>query len=133
MSGDNAADYYNAAIKELITLQEKLHCWEHVRYKSTMNVLPSTWAFKCKRYPDGRIKKFKARFCTSGDRQKEGIDYFETWSLVSQWQTVRLMMIFSSILGLKSAQANIFLRKSTSTSLKVLSTPIQMIETPDMF
>jgi hypothetical protein len=38
---------------------------------------------------------------------KEGIDYFETWSPVVQWQTVRLMMIFSSILGLKSAQADI--------------------------
>jgi hypothetical protein len=107
MSGDNAADYYNAAIEELITLQEKLHCWELVRYEKTMNVLPSTWAFKCKRYPDGRIKKFKARFCARGDRQKEGIDYFETWSPVVQWQTVRLMMIFSSILGLKSAQADI--------------------------
>ncbi|KAL7485132.1 hypothetical protein ACHAW6_010731 [Cyclotella cf. meneghiniana] len=107
MSGENAANYYNAAIEELITLQEKLHCWELIRYKSTMNVLPSTWAFKCKRYPDGRIKKFKARFCARGDRQKEGIDYFETWSPVVQWQTVRLMMIFSSILGLKSAQANI--------------------------
>lgn len=107
MSGENAADYYNAAIEELITLQKKLHCWKLVRYESTMNVLPSTWAFKCKRYPDGRIKKFKARFCARGDRQKEGIDYFETWSPVVQWQTVRLMMIFSSILGLKSAQADI--------------------------
>jgi hypothetical protein len=63
MTGDDAADYYNAAIEELITLQEKLHCWELVRYEKTMNVLPSTWAFKCKRYPDGKIKKFRARFC----------------------------------------------------------------------
>ena len=28
-----------------------------------MNILPSTWAFKCKGYPDGWIKKFKAHFC----------------------------------------------------------------------
>ena len=26
------------------------------------HVIPSTWAFKCKQYPDGLIKKFKARF-----------------------------------------------------------------------
>jgi hypothetical protein len=32
MTGDDAADYYNAAIEELIMLQEKLHCWELVRY-----------------------------------------------------------------------------------------------------
>ena len=26
------------------------------------NILMSTWAFKKKRYPDGALKKFKARF-----------------------------------------------------------------------
>jgi hypothetical protein len=107
MSGEYQSDYYNAAMLELKTLQEDLQCWELVRRTDSMNVLPSTWAFKCKRYPDGRVKKFKARFCARGDRQKEGIDYFETWSPVVQWQTVRLMMVFSSILGLKSSQADI--------------------------
>jgi hypothetical protein len=120
MSGENAANYYNVAIEELITLQEKLHCWELLCFESTMNVLPSTWAFKCKCYPDGRIKKFKAS--AHGDHQKEGIDYFETWSPVVQWQTIRLMMIFSSILGLKSAQSDI--TAATSASLKGLTTPI---------
>lgn len=72
-----------------------------------MNVIPSTWAFKCKRFPDGRIKKFKARFCACGDCQKEGIDYFETWSPVAQWTTVRIMLILSSILRLRSVQADI--------------------------
>jgi hypothetical protein len=72
-----------------------------------MNVLPSTWAFKCKRYPDGRVKKFKARFCARGDRQLEGVDYFETWSPVVQWTTVRLMTVLSIMLDLKTAQADI--------------------------
>ncbi len=53
-------------------------CWEYVKQMPDMNMLPSTWAFKIKRYPDGRVKKFKARFCARGDRQKEGIDYFDT-------------------------------------------------------
>eukprot|EP00956_Cyclotella_meneghiniana_P013817 scaffold20267_cov42-Cyclotella_meneghiniana.AAC.1 len=72
-----------------------------------MNVLPSTWDFKCKRYPDGRIKKFKACFCARGDRQVEGVDYFQTWSPVAQWVTVHLLMILSVILRLKTAQADI--------------------------
>ena len=107
MSGENQSDYLKAAVLELKTLQEDLGCWELVRRTSKMNVLPSTWAFKCKRYPDGRIKKFKARFCARGDRQVEGVDFFETWSPVVQWQTVRLMLILSSLLDLKSAQADI--------------------------
>ena len=107
MSGEHQSDYLKAAVLELKTLQDDLRCWELVRRTDEMNVLPSTWAFKCKRYPDGRIKKFKARFCARGDRQVEGVDYFETWSPVVQWSTVRLMLIFSSILDLKSAQADI--------------------------
>jgi hypothetical protein len=107
MSGEHAADYYKAAELEPETLQRDLDCWELVRRTDDMNVLPSTWAFKCKRYPDGRVKKFKARFCARGDRQLEGVDFFETWSPVVQWPTVRLMMFISSILNLKSAQADI--------------------------
>ena len=28
-----------------------------------VNILPLTWDFKIKRYPDERLRKFKARFC----------------------------------------------------------------------
>jgi hypothetical protein len=71
------------------------------------NILPSTWAFKIKRFPDGLVKKFKARFCVRGDMQKEGIDFFETWSPVVQWTTVRSMMILAANQNLVTAQADI--------------------------
>jgi hypothetical protein len=107
MKGPHAREYYQAAKVELSTLQDDLDCWELVPHCPDMNVLPSTWAFKCKRFPDGRVKKFKARFCARGDRQKEGIDFFETWSPVVQWTTVRIMMILSVILNLETHQADI--------------------------
>jgi hypothetical protein len=72
-----------------------------------MNVIDFTWAFKCKRYPDGLIKKFKARFCVRGDQQLEGIDFFETYVPVVQWTTVHLMLIPEILLGLKSKQGNV--------------------------
>jgi hypothetical protein len=107
MQGIYKHEYIEAAKVELHTLQNDLDCWELVPRTPEMNVLPSTWAFKCKRFPDGRVKKFKARFCARGDCQKEGIDYFETWSPVVQWTTVRIMLIFSCLLRLKSVQADI--------------------------
>ena len=58
---------------EIETLKEKQY-WIIVDRKPHMNVLPSTWAFKCKRFPDGSVRKLKARFCVRGDRQQEGID-----------------------------------------------------------
>ena len=46
------------------------------------NILDSTWAFKKKRYPDGLLNKFKARFCVRGDQQVEGTDVFDTFAPV---------------------------------------------------
>ncbi len=39
-------------------------------------------------FPDGLIKKFKARFCARGDQQIKGIDFFETYAPVVQWTTI---------------------------------------------
>jgi len=56
------------------------------------NVLPLTWVFKLKRYPDGWPRKFKARLCVRGDKQVEGIDYFEKYAPVVSWTTVRMLL-----------------------------------------
>ena len=72
-----------------------------------MNFIRLTWAFKLKRYPDGLIKKFKARFCARGDMQLEGIDFFKTYAPVVQWTTIRLMLIIEVLLRLKSKQGDV--------------------------
>ena len=106
MNGPFAAEYYAACQTELDTLQT-MKAWDIVRIPKGVQPIQSTWAFKCKRCPDGTVKKFKARFCVMGNRQTHGVDFFETWSPVVQWSTIRLMMILSAKLGLKSAQADI--------------------------
>ncbi len=95
---------------EIATL-ENIDAWSVIdRYDSSgapHHVIPSTWVFKCKRYPDGHIKKFKARFCARGDKQLKRIDFFEAYAPVVQWTTIRLMFILEILLGLKSKQGNI--------------------------
>ena len=68
---------------EIATL-EAINAWEVLEYDSeTMpNVIWLTWAFKCKRFPDGLIKKFKACSCARGDMQLEGVDFFKTYTPV---------------------------------------------------
>ena len=66
MNGPDKVGYWKAAETEIKTLEDK-ECWEIVDREHWMNVLLGTWAFKCKRYPDGRIEKFKGRFCARGD------------------------------------------------------------------
>ena len=106
--GKFADEYWKAMEVEIATL-EAINAWEVLEYESdTMpNVIRSTWAFKCKRFPDGLIKKFKARFCACGDMQLEGIDLFETYAPVVQWTTFRLIFILEVLLGLKSKQGDV--------------------------
>ncbi|KAL7526938.1 hypothetical protein ACHAWF_001981 [Thalassiosira exigua] len=82
MNGAFADDFWKACETELDTLVNDIGAWEIVDRTPDMRVLPSTWAFKIKRFPDGAVKKFKARFCARGDRQEHGANYWETWSPV---------------------------------------------------
>ena len=84
MNGPFADDFWKACEVELDTLIKDMKAWDYVERTPDMKVLPSTWAFKIKRFPDGLVKKFKARFCARGDRQEYGINYWETWSPVVQ-------------------------------------------------
>ena len=105
MNGPNKEGFWEACQTEVKTLED-MDTWEVVDREKGMNVLPSTWAFKVKRNPSGMVKKLKARFCARGDRQLEGVDYFDTFAPVVSWTTVRLMLILSAILNLQTCQAD---------------------------
>ena len=70
-----------------------MDAWEVVDLDDNMNVIDSILAFKLKQFPDGLIKKFRARFCARGDQQLEGVNFFETCVPVVQWTTVRMFLI----------------------------------------
>ena len=70
------------------------------------NTLQSTWDFKRKSYPDGNLKKYKARFCVRGDQQIEGIDMFDTYAPVVSWITVRLLLVMFIVFGIATQQVD---------------------------
>ena len=105
MNGPNAEGFWKACEKELDTL-EKMGVWEVVKKQPWMNILPSTWAFKVKRYPDGLVRGLKSRFCCRGDRQIEGVDFFDTCAPVVNWNAVRLSLILTAQLGLATKQVD---------------------------
>lgn len=72
----------------------------------SVNVIPSTWAFNVKRYPDGRFIKFKAIFCVRRDFQQDGVDYTKPYSPVVSWSTVRTLLCLSMREGWKSRQVD---------------------------
>ena len=105
MNGPNAQGFREACQKEIDTLN-RMRVWDVVRRESWMNVLPSTWAFKVKRFPDGMIRKLKARFCARGDCQIEMVDFFDTFAPVVCWTTVRLMLVMAIEMNLANRQVD---------------------------
>ncbi len=103
------ADEYRDAMKmEIATWQTLMFgLWLTIMTPLEKHItLSSTWDFKCRWYPDGFIKKFKAQFCAWSNKQLEGTDLFETYAtIVQEWTTTWLMFILEILLRLKSSKA----------------------------
>ena len=108
LSGPDAHLFCDAMQVEIQQLED-LNCWDVVA-KSDLppgaNILPGTWAFKLKRYPDGRAREHKARFCACSDLQIKGKDYTDKWAPVVSWSTVRMLLCLSISQGWKTRQVN---------------------------
>ncbi|GJZ50608.1 zinc finger, CCHC-type containing protein [Tanacetum coccineum] len=65
------------------------------------------WIFKRKMKVDGTIDKFKARSVIQGFRQKEGIDYFDTYAPVARITTIKLLLALAAIHNLLIHQMDV--------------------------
>ena len=94
LSGKNLEEYFKAMDDEIQSLMRR-DTRDIVLRKSISghNVLPGTWSFKCKRKPDWKIRKFKARYFVRGDIQKRlSPRPLNLYYPVVQWAIVRLML-----------------------------------------
>jgi len=69
-------------------------------------IIDTVWALRRKRYPNGRVKKLKARLFSRGFMQEQGVDYDDTYSPVVAWSIVRLLLILSILQDYKTKQIN---------------------------
>ena len=107
MNGPHADGYREAAQKEYDTLVD-MKVWDVVDREDWMSVLPSTWAFRRKTFPDGTTKKLKGRFCVRGDREIAGVHYDpdKIFAPVVSWTTVRLLLLLAAQLDLATRQVD---------------------------
>jgi hypothetical protein len=66
--------------------------WEIVPRPKSKDVVSSKWLLKIKHAIDGSIEKYKARFVTRGFSQKEGVDYENTFALVTRYISFRTII-----------------------------------------
>ena len=84
MNSPDYDSYSDVMDVKINILKDKINAWDVVIRTNDIHILPSTWGFRRNLYPDGLIRKIKARFCVRGERQIEGIDYFDTFDPVVQ-------------------------------------------------
>lgn len=71
--------------------------WILVDLPQGSKAISCKWVFRRKYNTYGSIKTFKARLVAKGFKQKEGIDYFDTYALVARITSIRVLLALASI------------------------------------
>ncbi|KAD7117956.1 hypothetical protein E3N88_05224 [Mikania micrantha] len=98
---------WKEAIKNEIDSILQNHTWELVDLPPGCKPLGYRWIFKRKMKADGFIDKYKARLVIKGFRQKEGLDYFDTYSPVTRITSIRLVLAIAALRNLEVHQMDV--------------------------
>jgi hypothetical protein len=75
---------------------EKNRTWELADLPRGHNAIILKWVFKLKRDEAGAIVKHKARLVARGFVHREGINFDDTFTLVAQMESVRLLFALTA-------------------------------------
>ena len=81
--------------------------WELADLPKGKKPIGSKWIFKRKYHPDGSISAYKARLVAKGYRQREGIDYFDTYAPVARISSIKTLIAISALKGLYIHQMDV--------------------------
>ena len=105
-------------MQEELDMIEKNGTWQLVDRPRNRKVIGVKWIFKKKLNPNRTICKHKARVVVKGYARQYGVDYQETFAPVARYDTIKLILAFTSHsswrihqLDVKSALLNSLLAK----------------------
>jgi hypothetical protein len=101
------ADYWKKAVWSEMDSIMSNDTWEVVERPYGCKPVGCKWVLKKKLRSDGTIDKYKARLVAKGYTQKEGEDFFDTYSPVSRLTTIRVLLSLAASHGLLVHQMGI--------------------------
>lgn len=89
----NSTDYklWLEAINEELEAHKENNTWTIVE-KENQRTITSKWVFDIKRNKEGDIERYKARLCARGFTQIHGLDYNETFSPTTRYDSIRILL-----------------------------------------
>lgn len=70
--------------------------WEMTDVPKGQTIIDCKWTYKLKRDANGNVQRYKARLVARGFRQKEGIDYHETYSPIVRFDSIRTILAIAA-------------------------------------
>ncbi|PHU29579.1 DNA (cytosine-5)-methyltransferase 3 [Capsicum chinense] len=106
MTSSDSSFWKEVVNSEIDSLLSNL-TWELVDLPPGNKPLGSKWIFKRKMKADDTIDKYKARLVVEGFKQKEGLDYFDTYSPVIGITSLRILIALAAIYDLQIHQIDV--------------------------
>jgi hypothetical protein len=84
--------HWKEAMNNEIEALEKNRTWHLVPPRKGVNIIDCKWVYTIKRKSDATIDRYKARLVAKGLKQRYGVDYEDSFSLVVKATTIHLVL-----------------------------------------
>jgi len=94
------ADLWQEAINDEMDSLQSNETWNLVDLPPSYKLIGCKWVLKKKLKLDGTVDKYKVRLVAKGFRQRENIYFFDTYSPVTQFTSIRVLISLAAVFNL---------------------------------
>lgn len=105
--GSEESDRWNLAIEAEFDVHERNYTWTAVLRKPGMKIINTKWVFAKNRNEHGEVTRWKARLVALGFLQMYGVDFFETYAVVANMNSLRILLSVCCAFGLVIEQLDV--------------------------